>query len=223
MSRRMVSLAVLLVFLGSTVLLAQQTPETQQPTQTQEKKQKKQKKQKAADGTKFIRKPDVIFVPTPQPVVDKMLEVAGVTKDDLLYDLGCGNGIIVVTAAKKYGCKAVGYDINPKRIKESRKNVQDNEVGHLAKIEQADIFTLDLSPASVITLYLLPELNVKLIPQLEKLKPGSRIVSHDFDMRGVTPDKVVELNEDGESHTIYLWTTPLKKEKSQSNADQAER
>lgn len=223
MSRRMVSLAVLLVFLGSTVLLAQQTPETQQPTQTQEKKQKKQKKQKAADGTKFIRKPDVIFVPTPQPVVDKMLEVAGVTKDDLLYDLGCGNGIIVVTAAKKYGCKAVGYDINPRRIKESRKNVQDNEVGHLAKIEQADIFTLDLSPASVITLYLLPELNVKLIPQLEKLKPGSRIVSHDFDMRGVTPDKVVELNEDGESHTIYLWTTPLKKEKSQSNADQAER
>lgn len=223
MSRRMVSLAVLLVFLGSTVLLAQQTPETQQPTQTQEKKQKKQKKQKAADGTKFIRKPDVIFVPTPQPVVDKMLEVAGVTKDDLLYDLGCGNGIIVVTAAKKYGCKAVGYDINPRRIKESRKNVQDNEVGHLAKIEQADIFTLDLSPASVITLYLLPELNVKLIPQLEKLKPGSRIVSHDFDMRGVTPDKVVELNEDGESHTIYLWTTPLKKEKSQSDADQAER
>lgn len=223
MSRRMVSLAVFLVFLGSTVLLAQQTPETQQPTQTQEKKQKKQKKQKAADGTKFIRKPDVIFVPTPQPVVDKMLEVAGVTKDDLLYDLGCGNGIIVVTAAKKYGCKAVGYDINPRRIKESRKNVQDNEVGHLAKIEQADIFTLDLSPASVITLYLLPELNVKLIPQLEKLKPGSRIVSHDFDMRGVTPDKVVELNEDGESHTIYLWTTPLKKEKSQSDADQAER
>lgn len=217
MSRRMVSLAVFLVFLGSTVLLAQQTPETQQPTQTQEKKQK------AADGTKFIRKPDVIFVPTPQPVVDKMLEVAGVTKDDLLYDLGCGNGIIVVTAAKKYGCKAVGYDINPRRIKESRKNVQDNEVGHLAKIEQADIFTLDLSPASVITLYLLPELNVKLIPQLEKLKPGSRIVSHDFDMRGVTPDKVVELNEDGESHTIYLWTTPLKKEKSRSNADQAER
>lgn len=223
MSRRMVSLAVLLVFLGSTVLLAQQTPETQQPTQTQEKKQKKQKKQKAADGIKFIRKPDVIFVPTPQPVVDKMLEVAGVTKDDLLYDLGCGNGIIVVTAAKKYGCKAVGYDINPRRIKESRKNVQDNEVGHLAKIEQADIFTLDLSPASVITLCLLPELNVKLIPQLEKLKPGSRIVSHDFDMRGVTPDKVVELNEDGESHTVYLWTTPLKKEKSQSNADQAER
>ncbi|MCL4195103.1 MAG: methyltransferase domain-containing protein [Thermoguttaceae bacterium] len=220
MSRRMVSLAVFLVFLGSTVLLAQQTPETQQPTQTQEKKQKKQK---AADGTKFIRKPDVIFVPTPQPVVDKMLELAGVTKDDFLYDLGCGDGRIVVTAAKKYGCKAVGYDINPKRIKESRKNVQDNEVGHLAKIEQADIFTLDLSPASVITLYLLPELNVKLIPQLEKLKPGSRIVSHDFDMRGVTPDKVVELDEDGESHTIYLWTTPLKKEKSQAHADQAER
>ncbi len=205
MSRRVIPAVVLLMLVLSTVLLAQQT------------------KQKKEADPNFIRKPDVIFVPTPQPVVDKMLELAGVTKDDLLYDLGCGDGRIVVTAAKKYGCKTVGYDINPKRVKASLSNVKKNDVEHLAKIEQADIFTLDLSPASVITLYLLPELNVKLIPQLEKLKPGSRIVSHDFDMRGVTPDKVVELNEDGESHTIYLWTTPLKKAKSESDADKAER
>lgn len=205
MSRRVIPAAVLLVLVLSTVLLAQQT------------------EQKKEADPNFIRKPDVIFVPTPQPVVDKMLELAGVTKDDVLYDLGCGDGRIVVTAAKKYGCKAMGYDINPKRVKASLRNVKKNDVGHLAKIEQADIFTLDLSPASVITLYLLPELNVKLIPQLEKLKPGSRIVSHDFDMRGVTPDKVVELNEDGESHTIYLWTTPLKKAKSGSDTDKAER
>jgi len=99
-------------------------------------------------------------------------------------------------------------------VKESLANVEKNNVGHLVRIEQRDIFTLDLSKANVITLYLLPELNVKLIPQLEKLKPGSRIVSHDFDMRGVKPDKVVEVNSDGEynHHTIYLWTTPLKME-----------
>jgi precorrin-6B methylase 2 len=159
------------------------------------------------------RKPDVIFVPTPQDVVDKMLELAKVTKDDLVYDLGCGDGRIVVTAAEKYGCKAVGYDISRKRVKESLENVQKHNVGHLVRIEQKDIFTLDLSEASVITLYLLPSLNVKLIPQLEKLKPGSRIVSHDFGMEGVEPDKVIELTSDegNVGHTIYLWTAPLKK------------
>jgi precorrin-6B methylase 2 len=161
-----------------------------------------------------MHKPDVIFVPTPQEVVDKMLEMAQVKKDDLLYDLGCGDGRIVVTAAKKYGCRCVGYDIDPQRIKESLENVEKNNVGNLVQIEQEDIFTLDLSKANVITLYLLPSLNVKLIPQLEKLKPGSRIVSHDFDMRGVKPDEEVEIKSDDgyREHKIYLWTTPLKKE-----------
>ncbi len=162
---------------------------------------------------KPIRTPDIMFVPTPQEVVEKMLEMAKVTKDDLVYDLGCGDGRIVVTAALNYGCKAVGYDIDPQRIKESLENVKKNNVGHLVAIEQEDIFTLDLSEANVITLYLLPSLNVKLIPQLEKLKPGSRIVSHDFDMRGVKPDEVVTVtSEDGSQHKVYLWTTPLKKE-----------
>lgn len=171
-------------------------------------------KQRSRQTKKPSRKPDVIFVPTPQEVVDRMLELAQVTKDDLVYDLGCGDGRIVVTAAKRYGCKAVGFDIARKRVKESLANVQKDNVGHLVRIEQRDIFTLDLSKANVITLYLLPELNVKLIPQLEKLKPGSRIVSHDFDMKGVKPDKVVKLTSDNEwdEHTIYLWTTPLKKE-----------
>jgi ribosomal protein L11 methylase PrmA len=132
----------------------------------------------------------------------------------LLYDLGCGDGRIVVTAAKKYGCRAIGYDIDPQRIEESRENVEQNNVGHLVSIEHKDIFTLDLSRANVITLYLLPELNVKLIPQLEKLKPGSRIVSHDFDMEGVKPDEVIQFTseEDGGEHEIYLWTAPLNKE-----------
>jgi SAM-dependent methyltransferase len=159
------------------------------------------------------KKPDVIYVPTPQPVVNKMLELAKVTKKDIVYDLGCGDGRIVVTAAKKYGCKAKGFDVDPDRIKESKANVKKNKVGKLVTIEQKDIFTLDLRPASVITLYLLPSLNVKLIPQLEKLKPGCRIVSHDFDMKGVKPDKVITVKDkDGEEHTVYLWTTPLKKE-----------
>jgi hypothetical protein len=183
-------------------------------TVTGQKRSSTPAKQKTAKTKKASRKPDVIFVPTPQEVVDKMLELAEVKKGDLVYDLGCGDGRIVVTAAQKYGCRGVGYDINPKRIKESLENVEKNNVGNLVRIEQEDIFTLDLSEANVITLYLLPSLNVKLIPQLEKLKPGSRIVSHDFDMRGVKPDKVVKINSDNEysDHTIYLWTTPLKKE-----------
>ena len=159
------------------------------------------------------KQPDVVYVPTPQAVVDRMLELAQVTKDDIVYDLGCGDGRIPVTAAKRYGCKAWGFDVDPRRIRESNANVEANGVGDLVTIVQKDIFTLDLSKVNVVTLYLLPSLNVKLIPQLDKLKPGSRIVSHDFDMEGVTPDQVVEMTTpNGASHTVYLWTTPLKKE-----------
>jgi len=158
-------------------------------------------------------KPDVVYVPTPQEVVDKMLEISKVTKNDLLYDLGCGDGRFVVTAAKRYGCRAVGYDISPRRVRESLENVKKNNVEHLVRIEQKDIFTLDLSKADVVTLFLLPSLNVKLIPQLDKLKPGSRIVSYRFGMRGVVPVKMVNFTSprDGSQQTFYLWTTPLNK------------
>jgi LEA14-like dessication related protein len=157
---------------------------------------------------------DVIFVPTPQDVVDKMLELAQVKENNMVYDLGCGDGRIVVTAAKRYGCRAVGFDIDPQRVEESLQNVQKNNVEHLVGIEQKDIFTLDLSRADVITLFLLPSLNAKLVPQLEKLKPGSRIVSHNFAMYRIRPDKVVTMfsSEDQFEHTIYLWVTPLRKE-----------
>jgi SAM-dependent methyltransferase len=169
-------------------------------------------KQPSAD--KQFREPDVIYVPTPHEVVEKMLDMAKVKKGDVVYDLGCGDGRIVVAAAKR-GAKASGWDINPDRVKEAKANVKKNKVEQNAKIFHDDIFTLDLSKANVVTLYLLPELNVRLIPQLERLAPGSRIVSHDFDMRGVRPDREIEITsqEDGENHTLYLWTVPLKKEK----------
>jgi len=166
----------------------------------------------SAEAAKKPRKPDVHVVGTPPEVVDWMLVLARVKKDDVVYDLGCGDGRILVAAAKTYGCKAVGYDIDPQRVKESRENVSKNNVEPLVSVEEKDIFTLDLSGASVVTLYLLPALNVKLIPQLEKLKPGTRIVSHDFDMQGVMPDAVLTLwSEDGQEHKVYLWTAPLKK------------
>jgi SAM-dependent methyltransferase len=156
------------------------------------------------------RTPDVIFVPTPQDAVEKMLELAEVKKGDKVYDLGCGDGRIVVTAAKKYGAKGTGIDIDPKRIAESEANVKSNKVEHLVTIKQADIFQEDFSDADVVTLYLLPTLNVKLIPQLEKLKPGARIVSYQFNMAGVKPKETYSGNG---RYTIYKWVTPLEKEK----------
>lgn len=174
------------------------------------------------------REPDVIFVPTPYSVVEKMLELADVKKGDVVYDLGCGDGRIPVTAAKKFGVKAFGYDIDPARIRDSLANVKRNKVDDLVTIKKQDIFQLDLTPASVVTLYLLPELNVKLMPQLEKLKPGTRIVSHDFDMRGAKPkqhlkykgkgDDVVDpvtkqvIHTPDREHDLYLWVVPWEKE-----------
>jgi len=166
------------------------------------------------DASAPDKDPDVVYVPTPQDVVDMMLHLARVSKQDVVYDLGCGDGRVVVTAAKRYGCKAVGYDIDPERVKEARENVRRSGVERLARIVRKDIFTLDLGAANVIFLYLLPELNVQLIPQLEKLRPGSRIISHEFDMKGIRPDAVLKMDspEDGDEHTVYLWTTPLKRE-----------
>ena len=157
---------------------------------------------------------DVPFVPTPKEVVDKMLEMAGVKKDDVVYDLGCGDGRIVIAAAKKYGCKAIGFDLDPQRVKEARENVKKNGVEKLVTIEEKDLFKVDLKPASVVTMYLLPEVNDRLLPQLQMLKAGSRVVSHDFDLTGVKPKETaqVESKAEGRSHKVYLWVAPLKKE-----------
>jgi ribosomal protein L11 methylase PrmA len=165
------------------------------------------------DDTKWMRTPDVVYVGTPYDVISKMLRMAQVKKGDLVYDLGCGDGRMLVLAAQKYGCKARGYDIDPERVRASRENVARNNVGKLVKIFQADMFTLDLSKADVLPLYLLPEMNRKLLPQLDKLKPGSRIVCHDYDLEGIVPDETVTVisNEDNASHTLTLYTTPLKR------------
>ena len=153
------------------------------------------------------RRPDVIFVPTPEDVVDAMLQVASVSKNDTVYDLGCGDGRIPVTAARKYGARGVCIDIDPQRIKEANENVAKNNVGSLVKVVEGDLFEQDLSGASVVTLYLLPSLNVKLMPKLMKeLKPGTRIVSHAFDMGDWKPEK--ELDVDGRK--VYYWTIPKR-------------
>jgi len=156
--------------------------------------------------------PDVPFVVTPPGVVDRMLEVAGVTKDDVVYDLGCGDGRIVIAAAKKCGCKAFGFEIDPDLVSESRTNAECAGVGDLVTIQRADIFEVDLRPASVVTLFLSVPVNARLIPQLQLLRPGSRIVSFAFHMPGIKPRQVFEEDIDGKRQRIYLWVTPLGKE-----------
>jgi SAM-dependent methyltransferase len=156
----------------------------------------------AAQAQQGLRQPDVIYVPTRQPVVDAMLKVASVKAGDVVYDLGCGDGRIPVTAAK-IGARAVCIDIDPKRIAEANENVKKNNVGDRVRVLNQDLFTTDISEASVVTLYLLPSLNLKLRPTLWKtLKPGTRVVSHDFDMGDWKPEQT--LNVDGA--TIYYWT-----------------
>jgi tRNA G37 N-methylase Trm5 len=170
---------------SSTVQVQQTTP----ATQTQE------------------RTPDVVYVPTPQNVVDKMLEVTKVSKNDVIYDLGSGDGRIPITAAKKFGTRGVGIDIDPERIKEANDNAKKAGVTDKVKFLQQDLFTTNFSEATVVTLYLLPELNVRLRPQLfEQLKPGTRIVSHAFDMGDWKPERTLQV--DGK--TIYYWTIPDK-------------
>jgi SAM-dependent methyltransferase len=163
-----------------------------------------------AQGKAAERTPDVIFVPTPQEVVEDMLRIVNVKKGDILYDLGSGDGRIAITAAKLYGVKAVGIDIDPERIKEANENAKKAGVTKLVEFRQADLFASDFREATVVTLYLLPDLNVKLRPKLwADLKPGSRVVSHQFEMGDWRPEKRLEVG----TRTIYFWTIPDPKKK----------
>jgi ribosomal protein L11 methylase PrmA len=169
---------------------------------------------KKEQNTQTMRTPDVVYVGTPYDLVSMMLKMARVKKSDLVYDLGCGDGRMLVLAAQKYGSRGVGYDIDPERVQASRDNAAKNKVEKLVEIIQGDIFTVDLSKVDVLPLYLLPEMNRKLIAQIDKMKPGSRIVCHDYGLDGIVPDdtRTVISNEDNASHTLMLYTTPLKRQ-----------
>ena len=159
--------------------------------------------QKAAEK----RSPDVHFVPTPPEVVDQMLKMANVKKDDVLYDLGSGDGRIPIAAAKQFGVRAVGIDIDPERIKEAEQNAQTAGVSKLVKFRNEDLFTANISEATVVTLYLLDSLNEKLRPKLwRELKPGTRIVSHAFRMGDWQPEKTADVN----GRQVFFWTVPAK-------------
>lgn len=152
---------------------------------------------------------DVPFVPTPYEVVNEMIRIAGVGKDDILYDLGCGDGRIVITAVKKTGCKGIGIDLNPVRIEESKKNAAEAGVENRVKFLQEDLFEADFSEATVLTLYLLQSVNLELRPKiLRTLKPGTRVVSHDFSMKDWEADKFTEVELERRTHDIYFWIVP---------------
>jgi SAM-dependent methyltransferase len=148
---------------------------------------------------------DVPYVPTPEPVVNAMLKLAQVKRGDVLYDLGSGDGRIVIAAAKRYGVRGTGVDIDPQRIREANANARKAGVAKQVRFLNEDLFAIDFSEATVVTLYLLPRINLQLRPKLlTELKPGTRIVSHGFDMGDWQPERVVEVG----SSTIYLWIVP---------------
>lgn len=150
---------------------------------------------------------DVPYVPTPQNVVDGMLELADVKKGEVVYDLGCGDGRIVITAAKKFGATGIGVDLNPERIKEANANAVEANVEDKVKFYEGNLFDFDFSKSDVLTLYLLPDVNLTLKPKIqEEMKPGSRVVSHAFSMGDWEPDQ--EITVDG--RTVYLWIIPDK-------------
>jgi tRNA G37 N-methylase Trm5 len=151
---------------------------------------------------------DVAFVTSPDRVVEKMLEMAEIQPGDLVYDLGCGDARILVAAAKKFGVKGIGIEIDPAVVEKAKENVKANNVEELVSIRQGDIFETDFHDADVVMMYLLPHLNVQLMPKLKELKPGSRIVSHSFDMKGARPEKVEKVV----GKKVYMWRVPWKSE-----------
>lgn len=155
------------------------------------------------------RQPDAPYVPTPQAVVDEMLKLAKVQKGDVVYDLGSGDGRIPITAAREYGARGVGIDIDPKLVQAATENAKQAGVSDLVEFRQQDLFKANFSDATVLTLYLFPEMNAKLRTQmLKQLKPGTRIVAHDFAIEGWKPDRVVEVKGPNRTHTLYYWVIP---------------
>ena len=161
---------------------------------------------------------DVPYVPTTEAAVKAMLRLAEVKRTDIVYDLGCGDGRIVIAAAKEYGAHGVGIDINPERVQEAKENAAKAGVGNLVRFEENDLFDADIHEATVVTLFLLNSVNVRLRPKLLKdLKPGTRIVSNTFGMGDWKPDKELLVGDPVEgfslSHKLFLWTIPQRNEK----------
>lgn len=155
---------------------------------------------------------DVPYVPTHQSVVDEMLTMAEVKGTDVLYDLGSGDGRIPITAAKRFGTRGVGVDLNPVRVREANKNAEDAGVTDKVRFIQGDLFEQDFSEASVVTLYLLPEVNMKLRPKILEMKPGTRVVSHNYDMGDWKPEKSKTIKTpEGGTHYVYFWRVPEKR------------
>ena len=172
----------------------------------------------AAQTAQPKRQPDVPYVPTTEEAVKAMLKLADVKKTDVVYDLGCGDGRIVIAAAKDFGAHGVGIDINPVRISEAKENARKAGVESLVRFEENDLFQADIHEASVVTIFLLPQINLKLRPKLlTDLKPGTRVVSNTFDMGDWKADKeaIVDTDnqEDSLSHQLYLWVIPARKDK----------
>lgn len=166
-----------------------------------------------AAATSAASASDVPYVPTPEPVVEQMLRVAKVNKNDVIYDLGSGDGRIVITAAKEYGAHGVGVDIDPQRVKEANENARNANVTDKVEFKQQDLFKTDLSKATVVTLYLLPEINLRLRPKLmRELKPGTRVVSHNYDMGNWQPKQKLQVQTpSGGVHMVYFWVVPENK------------
>jgi ribosomal protein L11 methylase PrmA len=143
-----------------------------------------------------------------------MIDLADLSKEDVVYDLGCGDGRMMIAAAKQAGCRAVGFDIDSAMVRRARENAKISGVESLVRVEERDVLTVDLSEASVVMVYLLPWIMEELIPQFDEMQPGSRIVSHDFRIAGCKPDKTIEIpsmDAGNDMHYVHLWITPLKK------------
>lgn len=155
-----------------------------------------------------IRRPDIGFLPTPPEVVEGMLQLAELNPNDLVYDLGCGDGRILIAAAQRFGVRGVGIDIDCDRVQEATLHAQQVKVGHLLTFQQQDLYESEFAAATVVILYLLPHLNLKLRPRIfEQLQPGTRLISHDFDMGDWQPERVMQIpTQEGEIATLYRWT-----------------
>jgi SAM-dependent methyltransferase len=171
----------------------------------------------STDDQRPSRVPDCVYVGTPYDVATRMVDLAGLKKGDRVVDPGCGDGRVLIAAARRYGVQGTGYELDPRLAAEARKIAQKRGVARLVDVQVKDIFTVDYEEYNVVLMYLLPDMITRLLPEFEKLKPGSRLVAHDYGIQGIEPDRAVSFisNEDNVEHTVYLYTIPLRRASEQ--------